>query len=124
MTTKMTIQEIEQKGYAAVIAYEAKRGRRATVVTGKGYDALSKAKGDERHIEVKARAKPTLHFVMLRQREFDAMRKDKKFYLYVVTNVAREPMVKEYAKDDVLKRFGGVDVQFRIAFGKDDFKAS
>ncbi|MBW1728500.1 MAG: DUF3883 domain-containing protein [Deltaproteobacteria bacterium] len=114
----------EQKGIDAVIEYERQNGRAEIQrVHNKGYDLITRGNGEERHIEVKATGKDKFYSRWLEEKEYQALRSDPHFYLYLVTNANREaPKVWPYDREKAFKRFKGETKKFLFNFPKEDFE--
>jgi len=85
-------QKVEEIGMSVVMEYERKQGRTPKDVSDQnvGYDIYSVGNGEERHIEVKARAH--LGDVELTYNEWVAARRlGDKYWLYIVTNALENP---------------------------------
>ena len=119
-STRFTANEIKKAAHKAVILYEAEppRLRKATLYERDGYDLISKKKREERHIEVKGTTKNRFTWRYLTENEFQALIKDPKFYLYLVTRVGRKPMIEEMSRNDVLARYLKTEVLHIITFPK------
>ena len=114
--------KIQQEGFKAVIAYEKKRGWEAKPYQKNGYDLVSKKMNSIRHIEVKATSKKQIYFRWLEENEFKALKSDKKYYLYLVTNALNSPTVFTFTKKQTLSRFKGEEIKYLFTFNKEDFK--
>ena len=119
----MNTDSTGQRGLRAVIEYEARQTpkRVAERVHKCGYDLVSKGGGEERHIEVKATTKSRFTFRWLERLEYDQLQKDKRFYLYLVTDVSTKPRVFEYDRAKVMSRFAEEICHYVFVFPKDDF---
>jgi hypothetical protein len=120
---EMTNADTEKNGIAAVIEYEKKQGRDQVERVHKcGYDLVSKGNGSERHIEVKTTGKDAFPFRWLEQLEYDAMKNDDKWYLYLVTDANGTPKIFEYDRKKAEERFSEEIRHFVFVFPKSDFK--
>jgi len=118
----MTNKQIKEKAYQAVIEHEKQEGRETEIIEKDGYDILSKSGSEERHIEVKGTAKKKPTFICMQPKEFKKMLTDDSYYLYLVRDVGNTPIIKEYKKDEVLKRLKGVEMHYTIGFSAKEFK--
>ena len=114
----------EMNGIQAVVKYEKTHGRTQIRRVHKcGYDLISKGNGDERHIEVKTTEKVVMAFRWLEQLEYDVMKCDENWYLYIVTRAnGANPRIYEYNRKDAEKRFSKVVQHYLLNFPKSDFK--
>ena len=75
-----------------------------------------------RHIEVKGSIKHSVPSRWLEEREYKALRQDKKFYLYIVTGVGTHRMkVNEFTQKKTLKHFNRKEIKYIFTFAKEDF---
>ncbi len=119
----MSNAETEQNGINAVVEYEKKHGRPDVQRVYKcGYDLVSKGIGSERHIEVKTTGKDIFSFRWLEQLEYDTMKKDGNWYLYLVTDANGTPRVFEYNRERAERRFSEEMRHYVFVFPKSDFK--
>jgi hypothetical protein len=100
----MNPNSTEELGIKEAMKYECKKGRIAQRVHKCGYDLISKGRGGERHIEVKATAKNRFTFRWLEPLEYKKLQKDKRFYLYLVTNVRTKPKMKRYNRTQLMSK--------------------
>ncbi len=114
----------ENNGINAVIKYEADQGRRCVNRVHKyGYDLISKGdNGEERHIEVKATSKTAFSSRWLEQLEYDAMKHDDKWFLYLVTDANGSARVIVYDRTKAENRFAKIIYNYKLVFPKSDFK--
>jgi hypothetical protein len=119
----MTNTDTEKHGIDAVIEHERTNGRTQVERVHKcGYDLVSKGNGSERHIEVKTTGKDTFSFRWLEQLEYNAMKNDDKWYLYLVTDANGTPRIFEYDRKRAEERFSEEICHFVFVFPKSDFK--
>lgn len=118
----MKNNQTENVGLKAVIEYEKKHGRDAERVHKCGYDLVSRGNGIERHIEVKTTAKSTFSPRWLEQLEYDALKNDDLWFLYLVTDANGSPKVFEYDRKRVEERFSGEIRHYVFKFPKSDFE--
>ena len=96
----------EKNGLEAVMAHEKAAGRDDLKRAHKrGYDIISKGNGEERHIEVKATGKNRFTRRWLEELEYQALKEDPYFWVYLVTNANEQPQVSELKPSIVEKRF-------------------
>ena len=118
-------QDTEKKGLEAVVAYEKANGRTARRVQKCGYDLSSTGKDSDsdRHIEVKATAKPYFTSRWLEELEWSLAQADKCFYLYLVTDARSEkPRIFEFSGSDLMKRRPRIVCHYLFDFKKADFQ--
>ncbi len=102
----MSNQETQRRAIEAVRRFEARRGRTANrVPKGAGYDLCSKGRGGHRHIEVKGTARRRMTQRWLEPKEYTAYREDRRFWLYVVTNVGDRAKVQPFRRSELEARF-------------------
>ena len=96
----------EKNGLAAVMKHETAAGRtNCTRVHKCGYDIISKGNGQERHIEVKTTGKGKFTRRWLEEMEYQALQKDKNFWVYLVTDANGKPSVRELSAAQVKAKF-------------------
>lgn len=121
----MSNVDTERNGIQAVIEYEKQQGR-ADVrrVQKAGFDLITKGQGEERHIEVKTTDKSHFTFRWLEQMEYDALKDDPHFYLYLVTN-ANDPALQRiwiYNQKRIMERYSGEIKHYNFVFPRQDFE--
>lgn len=118
----MENKTIQQKAYKVVVDYEKRRGRIATKAEkGAGYDIISKGKKEIRHIEVKGTSKVTPNFRFLTEKEFKTLTHDPRYFLCLVCNIGRRPKLKEFKRNEILRRFQRIQANYVIGFKPSDF---
>jgi len=115
----MKRKSVMQQAVDFVVEYEKKKGREPKALPqGHGYDVESSG----RKIEVKgasaSRERPP--FVRFNQYNFDALRKEKDFWLYIVYNIGKKPELIILDRDDILKR-ARFEYGWEIPLRKKDF---
>ena len=115
-------KEIKEKSYEIVFKYEKTNNRNCANHEKDGYDIISKNEFEERHIEVKGTNKKKPSFRFLTEKEFKALLNDTKFYLYLVVDVFGNGDVYIFKRDDILKKFSRMEINYVINFSKKDFK--
>lgn len=104
----MSNSATEMNGLKAVKAHERNAGRNdITRVHKCGYDIISKGNGQERHIEVKTTGKQGFSRRWLEELEYRALKTDKYFWVYLVTDANGKPCVSELNAKEVMNRFKG-----------------
>jgi hypothetical protein len=121
----MSNADTERNGIQAVIEYEKQQGRMdVRRVQKAGFDLITKGQGEERHIEVKTTDKSRFTFRWLEQMEYDALKNDQHFYLYLVTN-ANDPASRRiwiYDQERTMDRYSGEIKHYNFVFPRQDFE--
>lgn len=121
----MSNADTERNGVQAVIEYEKQHGRADVQrVQRAGFDLITEGDAEERHIEVKATDKFRFTFRWLEQMEYDALKNDPHFYLYLVTN-ANDPALRRiwiYDRKRAIERYSGEIKHYNFVFPRQDFE--
>ncbi len=119
----MTNQQIKRAAYDRVMKWEQEQGRTCQVHENDGYDLLSRSvDGDEiRHIEVKGTTARSASQFALEVPEFNAMREDERWWLYIVTGIGDRPALHSLDRARALNHLCGIYYQFLLKFGVGDF---
>jgi hypothetical protein len=112
--------KIKKAALVEVIAYERLAGRRASVASGSGlgFDLISTQGGSVvRHILVKGTLKLKFTERWLEQSQQDALTKDKKFWLYLVTRAgSKNASVSAYDRAGLTPRFLRAETKYLYRF--------
>lgn len=121
----MTNEEIQQKAFEKVCRHERSKHRKCERSQRDGYDMVSRnSRGVVvRHIEVKGSTKRTVPFRWLEEREYTTLKRDRRFYLYVVTGVGTRSMrVHEFTQRNTLDHFRRKETKYLFTFAKKEFQ--
>jgi len=121
----MSNLETERLARAAVIQYEANRGR--TEVEGEGgkgsgYDLKTQnAQGESRLIEIKSTKKPYLTARWLEPLEFEVMMTNDNYWVYAVLNAVDSPRIRAFSKTEWLEHFDREELKRWYKFSRKEF---
>ena len=116
----MKRKSVMQQAVDFVVKYEKQKRRNPKVLPqGHGYDVESSGL----KIEVKGASTPSKRtpFVRFNQYNFNALRKENNFRLYIVCNISRKPELLILNRDEILKRLK-FEYGWEIPLRKKDFE--
>lgn len=119
-------QTIEYLAIEAIREDEKKYNRTQTYRVHKcGYDLVSCEIGSDtniRHIEVKGTEKKTVSTRTLEPKEWEQLQINDNFWLYIVTDVKKNPIVHRFSREDLEDKFYKKEVKYIFKFDKEEFR--